>query len=228
MIAAVQRTSSDDGPRRLRRLAAEHGVADPRVLDALAATPRERFVPDPAAADVYEDRPVNLPHGQTTSQPSLIAAMVETLQLGPDDVALEIGAGYGFQTALMAALCRHVWAVEWWADLAEAARANLAAHGVTNAEVAVGDGHAGWPEHAPFDAVVISATTPDVPPALVRQLAEGGRLVAPVGTRGSTMVTVYTKRDGQLRLARELVPARFVNLAGGDAPTRSGRRQGQG
>lgn len=209
------RGQRDDGPQRLRAMAAQQGVRDERVLAAVEATPRERFVPRDQLAEAYEDQPVTLPHHQTTSQPSLIAAMVEALQLGPRDAALEIGAGYGFQTALMAALCRHVWALEWWPDLAEAARANLAAHGVANAEVAAGDGHAGWPDHAPFDAIVISATTPDVPAELDRQLAEGGRLVAPVGTRASTMVNLYTKQDGRLDLVSELVPARFVDLAGG-------------
>jgi protein-L-isoaspartate(D-aspartate) O-methyltransferase len=220
----VRRARQANGPRRLRDAAAEQGVADRRVLDALAGIPRELFVPESEAADVYQDRPVSLPHDQTTSQPSLIAAMVEALELDSDDVALEIGAGYGFQTALLAALCRYVWAIEWWSDLAHTARANLAAHGVSNAEVAAGDGHAGWPEHAPFHGIIISAATPQVPPGLTQQLAEGGRLVAPVGSRSSALVTVYDQQQGRLRVRRELVPARFVEMAGGDGGERRTRR----
>lgn len=219
----MARAQTPDGPKRLRELTARQGVRDMRVLDALEATPRERFVPPSAVADAYDDRPVTLPRQQTTSQPSLIAAMVESLALDPDDTALEIGSGYGFQTALMAALCRYVWGVEWWPELAEGARANLAAHGVDNADVVVGDGHAGLPEHAPYDAIVISAATPEVPAALVEQLAEGGRLVAPVGPSTSTLVMVYTKRGDELRVTDELVPARFVEMAGD--PDAAGNRR---
>lgn len=220
----MARAHPRNGPRQLRDVAARQGVRDTRVLDAIEATPRELFVPSSAVAEAYEDRPVTLPRQQTTSQPSLIAAMVESLTLDADDTALEIGSGYGFQTALMAALCRYVWGIEWWPELAEGARANLAAHGVDNAEVIVGDGHAGLPEHAPYNGIVISAATPGVPAALAEQLAEGGRLVAPVGTRGSALVTAYVKRDGELRMASELVPARFVEMAGGasgSAPRRA-------
>lgn len=208
----------DPGPASLRQAAARLGVTDPRVLAALEATPRTRFVPPGSEAEAYEDRPVPLPHQQTTSQPSLIAAMVEAMELGDGDTALEVGSGYGFQTALIAALCRFVWGIEWWPALAEAARANLAAHGVDNAEVRTGDGHVGLPEHAPFDAVVISAATERVPPALVDQLAEGGRLVAPVGAHGETVVASYARHDGRLVRRRELAPARFVEMAGGDGP----------
>lgn len=215
MRGIVARAHRPNGPAQLRELAAQQGVRDPRVLDAIEATPRERFVPASAVGEAYDDRPVTLPRQQTTSQPSLIAAMVESLALGAHDTALEIGSGYGFQTALMAALCRYVWGIEWWPELAEGARANLGAHGVDNAEVMVGDGHEGLPEHAPYNGIVISAATPSVPAALVAQLVEGGRLVAPVGSRGSTLVTVYTQRDGDLHVVDELVPARFVEMAGG-------------
>ncbi len=190
-------------------------MRDPRVLDAVARTPRERFVPPEHAGEAQEDRPVPLPGGQTTSQPSLIAAMVEALALTGSEHVLEVGAGYGYQTALLARLCAHVWGVERRPELAEAARANLAAHGVTNADIVVGDGAQGLPAHAPFQGIVVAATCARVPAPLGEQLDEGGRLVAPIGPRGATMVTVLRREGGALAVERELVPARFVDLVEG-------------
>lgn len=202
----------EPGCRLLADAARRHGVRDQRVLDAVAATRRDRYVPPAAVDEAWEDRPVELPQQQTTSQPSLIAAMVEALELSAGDQTLEVGSGYGYQTALMARLCRFVWGIELWGELAEAARANLASDGVDNAEVVVGDGHDGLPAHAPFQAIVVSATTAHVPEALIAQLDEGGRLVAPVGGLSAATVTRYRKRDGQLVDPDGLVPARFVEL----------------
>ncbi|WP_188189846.1 protein-L-isoaspartate(D-aspartate) O-methyltransferase [Nonomuraea sp. SYSU D8015] len=190
------------------------GVTDPRLLAAIAATPRDRFVPPRSVARAERDEPIPIGHGQPTSQPSLVAQMIEALLLTETDVVLEVGTGYGYQTALLAHLADRVYSVERYADLAEHARANLAAMGVANVEVVVGDGTAGLPEHAPFDAVIVSAAAATVPAPLAEQLAEGGRLVIPIASVVADVVTLYAKRRGRLERRRALTPAQFVPLVG--------------
>ncbi|WP_246074846.1 protein-L-isoaspartate(D-aspartate) O-methyltransferase [Nonomuraea terrae] len=190
------------------------GVTDPRLLAAVAATPRERFVPPPHAARAGLDEPIPIGHGQPTTQPSLVAEMVDALRLSGGETVLEIGTGYGYQTALLARLAGTVYTVERHADLADHARANLSALGVANAEVVVGDGTAGLPDLAPFDAIIVSAAATRVPDPLAEQLAEGGRLVMPITTALADMVTVYGKRGGRLLRRRSLVAANFVPLIG--------------
>ncbi|MEU6777821.1 protein-L-isoaspartate(D-aspartate) O-methyltransferase [Nonomuraea angiospora] len=190
------------------------GVEDPRLLAALATTPRDRFVPPRYAGRAPFDEPIPIGHGQPTSQPSLIAQMIDALRLSGTETVLEIGTGYGYQTALLARMARRVYSMERHADLARHARANLAAAGVTGAEVLVGDGTAGLPEHAPFDAVVVSATARTVPAPLAEQLAEGGRLVMPIHEELNETVVLFRKRHGHLVQERLLTPARFVPLIG--------------
>lgn len=192
------------------------GVTDARVLDALAAVPRQRFVPPGAEREAMLDRPIPIGSGQTTSQPSLIAVMLAALHLGGHERVLEIGTGFGYQTALLAHLAAEVYSIERLESLALQARANLAAAGVERAEVVVGDGTLGLPTAAPFDAVVIAAAAPAVPGALVQQLTEGGRLVAPIGPPGSQHVLAYTVRDGRLRDPDRLSAVRFVPFIGAD------------
>src|SRR5918911_2588486 len=151
------------------------GVRGPRLLQTLRQVPRSGFVPADLAAQAYRDRPLPIPHGQVTTQPSLVAKMIAALALTGAEQVLEVGTGYGFQTALLAHLCRFVWSIERWPDIAATARDNLARHGVTNVEVVVGDGTAGLPARAPFDAILISAAFARVPPPLSEQLAPGGR-----------------------------------------------------
>jgi protein-L-isoaspartate(D-aspartate) O-methyltransferase len=201
------------GQEDLVRVVAVSGVRADRVLAALRAVPRERFVPRRLAERAYLDEPLPIPRGQVTTQPSLIARMVEALQLRGDEQVLEIGTGHGFQTALLAELAGFVWSVEKWPDLAATARENLDRHGTDNAEVVVGDGTLGLPEHAPYEATVVAAASPTVPEPLVAQLATGGRLVHPVGPGGHEDVVLFVKRDG-LRAARSLTGARFVPLVG--------------
>ncbi|HEX2296754.1 MAG TPA: protein-L-isoaspartate(D-aspartate) O-methyltransferase [Actinomycetota bacterium] len=186
-------------------------LGEGRIAQAFEEVDRGGFVP-PGAADVYRDRPVPIPERQTTSQPSLIARMIEAVDPRPGDRVLEVGTGLGYQTALLAKLCREVVSLERWASLAGLARANLAAAGIENAVVIVGDGWKGCPQRAPFDAIVVSAAATEVPDAFSSQLADGGRLVIPVKRRGSDEVTLYVKSEGELVERRLVTPARFVPL----------------
>lgn len=201
------------GRHALADRAAAQGVTDERVLDAVRELPRVAFVP-PSRRDVAErDAPVPIGHGQTTSQPSLIALVVASLDVAPSDIVLEIGTGLGYQTALLARLARHVYSIDRYIDLVEAARGNLAGQGIRNVTLATGDGTEGWPEYAPFDAIVVSAAFPHVPPPLREQLAEGGRLVQPLGGREGELVR-FVKRDGVVTPDRRLGAARYVPLRG--------------
>jgi protein-L-isoaspartate(D-aspartate) O-methyltransferase len=190
----------------------EAGVRDERVIAAIAAVPRSHFVPGEYGGHADFDAPVPIPHAQVTTQPSLVARMVEALSLAGDERVLEVGTGYGWQTALLARLAREVFSVERFADLAETARANLA--GRRNVRVVVGDGTVGVPEHAPFDAILVAAAYPSVPVPLAEQLAEGGRLVQPLGPGGAEEVVLFEKRRGALRRVGSLGGAHFVRLHG--------------
>lgn len=199
----------------LVRAVAAAGVGDPRVLQAVREVDRAGFVPPELAGRAYEDRPLPIPHDQVTTQPSLSAKMVEALGLRGSERVLEVGAGYGFQTALLARLAGFVWSVERWPDIAAAARENLERYGVENARVVVGDGTEGLPEHAPYDAILVAAAFPEVPPPLVEQLAPGGRLVQPVGPGGNEVVTLFEKEPGgSLVRRRNITGAYFVRLYG--------------
>ena len=190
------------------------GIRDRRVIRAFREVDRAGFVPPDQRAAADDDRPIPIPHGQVTTQPSLVARMVEGLGLAGDERVLEVGTGYGFQTAILAALAGEVWSVERWPDLAEAASRNLASAGVGRVHVLVGDGTDGLSEHAPYDAVIVSAAFPHVPPPLAEQLAEGGRLVMPIGPGGMEEVVLFEKRDGRLVERRMLTGASFVRLIG--------------
>jgi protein-L-isoaspartate(D-aspartate) O-methyltransferase len=201
-------------PAHLAEAARAAGVRDARVLEALRSVPRAGFVPAGLARKAYLDEPLPIPHSQVTTQPSLAAKMVEALELAGSERVLEVGTGHGFQSALLAQLAGLVWSVERWEDLAATARANLARHGVENVEVVVGDGSLGLPEHAPYDAVLVSAACPRVPVPLVQQLAEGGRLVQPLGRGGNEEVLLFEKRGEGLLLRRLVTGAHFVPLYG--------------
>src|SRR5215207_3904602 len=190
------------------------GVHDPRLLRALRRVPRAEFVPCELAERAYLDRPLPIPHGQVTTQPSLVAKVIEALALTGSEHVLEVGTGYGFQTALLAHVSGFVWSVERWPDVAGTARANLAHLGIANVEVAVGDGTEGLPEHAPYGAILVSAAFPRVPPPLVEQLALGGRLVQPIGAGGQEKVVLFEKGSEGLRRRRTIVGAHFVRLYG--------------
>ncbi len=190
------------------------GVRDPRVVQAFREVPRAQFVPSHLVEQAYMDQPLPIPHGQVTTQPSLVAKMIEALGLIGSEQVLEVGTGYGFQTALLARLSSFVWSVERWPDIAATARANLTRHGVTNVEVIVGDGTQGLPQYAPFDAILVSAAFPQVSPPLVEQLASGGRLVQPIGPGGQEEVILFEKEPAGLVRRGVVSLAHFVRLYG--------------
>jgi protein-L-isoaspartate(D-aspartate) O-methyltransferase len=190
------------------------GVRDQRLLDAVATVPRAAFVPAESVDLAYRDKPVPISHRQVTTQPSLVAVMVDALGPSGHHKVLELGTGYGYQTALLAKLAREVWSVELWDDMVAASRRSLDSAGITNVHLVAGDGTLGLPEAAPFDRIVIAAAFPDVPQPLVEQLADGGRLVQPIGPGGSENVTQFEKTGCELAPRRYLIPAHFVPLYG--------------
>ncbi|HZA80575.1 MAG TPA: protein-L-isoaspartate(D-aspartate) O-methyltransferase [Actinomycetes bacterium] len=203
------------------------GIQDRRVLDAFRAVPRVGFLPPGAAGQAYLDAPIRIPHGQVTTQPSLIARMVAALGLTGSERVLEVGTGLGFQTAILAQLAGEVVSVERFADLAAQAQANLAAAGLARVTVVVGDGTLGVPRHAPYQAIVVAAASPSVPVPLIEQLAPGGRLVHPVGPGGREQVTAFHKETDRLVTDARLTAAYFVPLVGahgvGSRQVRGGR-----
>lgn len=203
----------------LVRASRSSGVSDPRVLEAIASVPRERFVPEERAMDADVDQPIPIAQGQVTTQPSLVAIMVEALGLSGGEAVLEVGTGLGYEAAVLAELGARVWTIERFPELADQARENLAATGVDTVEVVVGDGTKGLPDHSPFDAIVLAAAAPDVPPALADQLRVGGRLVHPVGPGGAEQVQLFERTDQGLQTVRLLTPARFVPLVDEDDPS---------
>jgi protein-L-isoaspartate(D-aspartate) O-methyltransferase len=198
----------------LTRAIIAQDVHDPRLLRTLRETPRAEFVPSDLVEQAFLDQPLPIPHGQVTTQPSLVAKMIEALELTGSEQVLEVGTGYGFQTALLAHLSSFVWSVERWPDVADTARTNLARHGVANVEVVVGDGTEGLPEHAPYEATLVSAAFPRVPPPLVEQLTLGGRLVQPIGSGGKEQVILFEKGPRGLMHRRTITGAHFVRLYG--------------
>ncbi|GAA5038950.1 protein-L-isoaspartate(D-aspartate) O-methyltransferase [Thermocatellispora tengchongensis] len=190
------------------------GVHDERLLQAMRVTARAEFVPAAHAAAAYDDRPIPIPHGQVTTQPSLSARMIEALGLRGTEHVLEVGTGLGFQTALLARLAADVVTIERWPDLSEDARRSLARAGIHNVELLVGDGSRGVPERAPYDAVIVSAAFPEVPPPLAEQLRQGGRLVQPLGPGGTEEVVLFERTATGLKRRQFLTLASFVRLHG--------------
>lgn len=188
---------------------------DPRVMAAMARVPRERFLPDSLRHLAFRDGPVPIGHGQTISQPYIVALMTDLLATEPDDTILEVGAGSGYQTAVLAELVKQVYSVEIVAALAQEAAQRLHAMHYRNVEVRHGDGYAGWPEHAPYDGIVVTAAAPHIPPPLIEQLKPGGRLVIPVGWPGGiqALQLVEKKADGGVTV-RHILGVAFVPLTG--------------
>ena len=187
------------------------GVRDPGVLRAMRAVPRHRFVPESQRASAYDDRPLPIGHQQTISQPYIVALMSELADVEPGDTVLEVGTGSGYQAAVLAEMGAKVFSIEIVEPLAEQSKATLTDLGY-DVTVRHGDGYAGWPEHAPFDAVLVTAAPPYIPGPLKEQLKIGGRLVIPVGTRFQSLLRVTRTKDGFRK--EEVLPVRFVPMTG--------------
>jgi protein-L-isoaspartate(D-aspartate) O-methyltransferase len=218
-VGAPDASIPDMGPAEQRRNMVARdirarGIADPRVLDALATVPRHAFVPAGLGAYAYDDRPLPIEAGQTISQPYIVALMTEALQLDRHDVVLEIGTGSGYAAAVLARIARRVDTIERIPELADRARHRLAVLGHANVTVRCGDGTLGWAEHAPYDAIVVTAGGPDVPQALRDQLAIGGRLVMPIGPPHAQTLIRATRTGVDEFRTDDLGPVAFVPLIG--------------
>lgn len=189
------------------------GVRSPQVLAAMRSVPRHEFVPPSVRNESYNDYPLPIGFGQTISQPYIVAAMTEALRLRPSDKVLEIGTGSGYQAAVLACLVSNVYSIEIIPELAQRAAATLARLGYTNVHVRAGDGYAGWPEHAPFDAIIVTCAPDHVPQPLVDQLADGGRIVIPVGGRWGQSLVRLTKHGKKLE-REDLMSVIFVPMTG--------------
>ena len=196
--------------RMVREQIERRGISDPRVLRAMESVPRHLFVPEPFRASAHDDGPLPLGEGQTISQPYIVAFMSEAIRPRPTDHVLEVGTGSGYQTAVLSRLVGQVDTIEVRRTLADLARERLRKIGCANVTVRVGDGHGGLPGEAPFDAIIVTAAPQEIPPALLEQLAVGGRLVIPLGTLDQELVRVTRRESG---IDREvLLPVRFVPL----------------
>jgi protein-L-isoaspartate(D-aspartate) O-methyltransferase len=199
--------------RMVKEQVAMRGVTNERVLTAVRKVPRDQFVPEVVRNLAYTDQPLPIGHDQTISQPFIVAFMTEKLKLQPTDRVLEIGTGSGYQAAILAELAAQVYTIEIVAPLGERAKATLQRLDYKNVHVKVGDGYQGWPEEAPFDAVIVTCAPEHVPRPLIDQTREGGRVIIPVGAAGNQQLYLLEKREGRLR-QRAVLPVRFVPMTG--------------
>ena len=189
------------------------GITDPRVLAAFRKVPRHQFVPAELEQEAYADRPLPIGGGQTISQPYMVALMTSRLRLQGHERVLEIGTGSGYQTAILAELALEVFSVERLPELLASAKTRLEGLGYLNVHLTPGNGSLGWPEHAPYDAIIVTAASPDIPPPLLEQLAEGGRMVLPIGGPSAQTLVEAEKRQGAVRHL-EIAGCIFVPLVG--------------
>ena len=191
---------------------AARGVKDPLTLAALRRVPRHHFVPEASRAQAYDDHPLPIGHDQTISQPYIVAFMTEALRLRGGETVLEVGTGCGYQAAVLSIIAARVYTIEIVPPLAEESARRLSALGYANVHVRAGDGYAGWPEEAPFDAIIVTAAAPRIPEVLKTQLKDGGRLIVPVGEESQELVVVV--RRGNTYEERRVLPVRFVPMTG--------------
>ncbi|HEY2680667.1 MAG TPA: protein-L-isoaspartate(D-aspartate) O-methyltransferase [Candidatus Udaeobacter sp.] len=208
------RTAADFAEQRQRMVEQQlkpRGIKDERVLAAMARVPREEFIPADVRGDAYEDGPLPIGYDQTISQPYIVAFMTEQLRPRPNDRVLEIGSGSGYQAAILANLVADVYTIEIVEPLAKTAEATLQRLGYKNVHIKVGDGYKGWPEQAPFDAIIVTCAPENVPQPLIDQLKDGGRMIIPVGERFAQQLYLLEKKNGQLKESVTL-PVRFVPM----------------
>lgn len=212
-VSAEHRRMMDDIRAMTASVAGQTGIAalSPRVLEAMEAVPRHEFVPAPQRHAAYRNRPLEIGHGQTISQPFMVALMTELLDVSAGDRILEIGTGSGYQAAVLARLARDVYTIEIVRPLGETAAAAFARLGLANIHAAIGDGYRGWPDEAPYDGIMVTAAPDHIPPALIEQLKPGGRLVIPVGDLWQELMVVTKNADGTTARTT-VVPVRFVPL----------------
>ncbi|NNL86567.1 MAG: protein-L-isoaspartate(D-aspartate) O-methyltransferase [Myxococcales bacterium] len=210
--AEMRSSEAELRSRMVSHQIAGRGVRDARVLRAMGEVPRHEFVPTELRPFAYRDRPLPIGHGQTISQPYIVAVMSELAQLKPGDRVLEVGTGSGYQAAVLAALGAEVYSIELLPELAAQAAATLKRLGYRNIQLRQGDGFAGWPSAAPFRAIVVTAAPSKVPPRLLEQLADGGRLVIPVGV-ATQQLEVHTRDDETIKV-ESIFPVRFVPMRG--------------
>lgn len=188
------------------------GIKDPRVIEAMRKVPRHLFVPEDIKERAYDDRPLPIGEGQTISQPYIVAFMTEALNLSSGDKALEIGTGSGYQAAVLAEIVKEVYSIEIRPGLGETARERLKEMGYSNIFVEIGDGYKGWPEKAPFDAVIVTCAPEKIPRPLIDQLAEGGRMIIPVGEERSIQELVLLKKERGMIMKKEVMKVLFVPM----------------
>src|SRR5579871_5256625 len=211
-LAGCEQPLAEEREFMVKEQIEQRGIRNPRVLRAMRSTPRHLFVPESFQPWAYSDRALPIEHGQTISQPYIVALMTELLDPHGSDRVLEIGTGSGYQTAILSRLVRHVYTVEIVPELAKSAAERLASMGYRNISVRQGDGYKGWPERAPFEGIVLTAAPVEIPQTLLEQLAPGGRLVAPVGATSSTQELVLVEKSIRGVIRRSVTPVLFVPM----------------
>ena len=212
---AAEAAYSEARARMVREHLVARGITTPRVLEAMGRVPRHEFVPAELRSRAYEDGPLPIGHSQTISQPYIVAFMTEALEPKPTDRVLEIGTGSGYQAAVLSRLVAGVWSIEFVEPLARRAAADLKRLGFTRVKARCGDGHLGWPEAAPFDAIIVTCAPEEVPPALVAQLKEGGRMIIPVGSQWGNQELVLLRKTPAGLERKAVLPVRFVPMVKG-------------
>ncbi len=218
-IPAACRSEGDMSMEKLRDLMVKsqiesRGVSDKRVLNAMRTVERHRFIPGQHISSAYEDHPLPIGHGQTISQPYIVALMTELCELDGNEKVLEIGTGSGYQAAILSLLAKEVYSIEIVQPLGKSARQKLAELGYKNVQIRIGDGYLGWPEESPFDVIILTASPPKIPQTLIDQLAEGGILVAPEGDFSQELIKI-TRKNGKIT-RRTVTYVRFVPMIHGE------------